>query len=256
HPIPDMESIRDVLDYIAGRAKVARPGDWIVLQQVFITRLREQRYPTRKELDEAATENPVMFRTGPDASLNSLALKLSGIDRNFKVNDGGAGLVEKDPNTGEPTGILRNCTRFVAVKSPLRKPTDAEKRERLKELLRDYNSVGITTICDRDASVAGVELYKSLHEGGELTVRVNLSMDVPYIGAIETIKERIRQIGADPLFKQRGDWLRIVGVKTFLDGGMLTGSAYMREPWGVSEMYGITDPKYRGVLFIPKERLR
>jgi predicted amidohydrolase YtcJ len=36
---------------------------------------------------------------------------------------------------------------------------------------------------------------------------------------------------------------------------MLTGSAYMREPWGVSKMYGITDPNYRGVLFIPKERL-
>ena len=29
----------------------------------------------------------------------------------------------------------------------------------------------------------------------------------------------------------------------------------MREPWGVSRMYGITDPAYRGVLFVPKERL-
>src|SRR6266403_5778258 len=37
---------------------------------------------------------------------------------------------------------------------------------------------------------------------------------------------------------------------------MLTGSAYLREPWGVSEIYAITDPTYRGVLFIPKERLR
>jgi len=256
HTLPECETIGDVLAYVRKRAGALKPGEWIDLQQVFITRLREQRYPSRAELDAAAPNHPVLFRTGPDASLNSLALKLSGIDRDFKVTDGGAGFVEKDPATGEPTGILRNCTRFVAVKSPLRKPTDAEKRERLKELLRDYNSVGITTICDRDASVAGVELFKSLHEGGELTIRVNLSMDVPYIGAIETIKERIRQIGADPLFKQRGDWLRIVGVKTFLDGGMLTGSAYMREPWGVSEMYGITDAKYRGVLFIPKERLR
>jgi predicted amidohydrolase YtcJ len=49
--------------------------------------------------------------------------------------------------------------------------------------------------------------------------------------------------------------LRIIGVKVFLDGGMLTGSAYMREPWGVSEIYAIDDPNYRGVLFIPKERL-
>jgi predicted amidohydrolase YtcJ len=38
HPIPDMESIQDVLDYFAARAKVVKPGEWIVLQQVFITR--------------------------------------------------------------------------------------------------------------------------------------------------------------------------------------------------------------------------
>jgi predicted amidohydrolase YtcJ len=49
--------------------------------------------------------------------------------------------------------------------------------------------------------------------------------------------------------------LRIIGIKTFLDGGMLTGSAYMREPWGVSKIYSITDPEYRGVRFIPQDRL-
>jgi predicted amidohydrolase YtcJ len=36
---------------------------------------------------------------------------------------------------------------------------------------------------------------------------------------------------------------------------MLTGSAYMRRPWGVSKIYNITDPEYRGLLFIPRERL-
>jgi hypothetical protein len=36
--------------------------------------------------------------------------------------------------------------------------------------------------------------------------------------------------------------LRLIGIKTFLDGGMLTGSAYMLEPWGVSKIYSITDP--------------
>ena len=36
---------------------------------------------------------------------------------------------------------------------------------------------------------------------------------------------------------------------------MLTGSAYMREPWGVSKIYSITDPRYRGVLFIEPEKL-
>jgi predicted amidohydrolase YtcJ len=41
----------------------------------------------------------------------------------------------------------------------------------------------------------------------------------------------------------------------YLDGGMLTGSAYMQKPWGVSKIYAIDDPSYRGVLFIPPERL-
>jgi predicted amidohydrolase YtcJ len=49
--------------------------------------------------------------------------------------------------------------------------------------------------------------------------------------------------------------LRVPAVKTYLDGGMLTGSAYMREPWGTSDLYGITDPDYRGLRFIPEEKL-
>ena len=255
HPIPEMESVQDVMDYLAARAKVVKPGEWISIQQVFITRLREQRYPTRAELDRAAPEHPVIFRTGPDASLNSLALKLSGIDRDFKVSDGGAGFVEKDARTGEPTGILRNCSRFVPVKSSARRPTEEEKRQRLIELFRDYNSVGLTTICDRDSNVEEVELYKKLRADGELTLRLAVSADVPYLGPMETIQARIRDIGADPLHQTKDDWLRIIGIKTFLDGGMLTGSAYMRQPWGVSDIYAITDPTYRGVLFIPKERL-
>ena len=49
--------------------------------------------------------------------------------------------------------------------------------------------------------------------------------------------------------------LRLRAIKTYLDGGMLTGSAYMLEPWGVSNLYGILDPDYRGLQFIPDEKL-
>jgi len=61
----------DVLAYFRARAQAVPAGGWIVLQQVFITRLRERRYPTRAELDAAAPKHPVIFRTGPDASFNS-----------------------------------------------------------------------------------------------------------------------------------------------------------------------------------------
>ncbi len=36
---------------------------------------------------------------------------------------------------------------------------------------------------------------------------------------------------------------------------MLTGSAFMQEPWGVSSIYGITDPEYRGVQQIDRDSL-
>jgi predicted amidohydrolase YtcJ len=254
HPIPEMESVKDVLDYIRGRAAVVSAGEWIEVHQVFITRLREQRYPTRQELDEAAPKNPVLFATGPDASLNSLAMKLSKIDRDFKVTDGGTGFAEKDPATGEPTGILRNCTRYVRTVATGRQPTDIDRMERLLRLLEDYRSVGLTTIGDRNASAKQVNGYRLLHEKGRLPVRVAISQHLDTDGDLDKIQKAIAAIARDPLCRKDAH-LRIIGVKTFLDGGMLTGSAYMREPWGVSRIYSITDPKYRGTLFIPRNRL-
>ncbi|MBM3459837.1 MAG: amidohydrolase, partial [Armatimonadetes bacterium] len=254
HPIPTMERVPDVLRYLRLRAAVVPKGDWIQIRQVFITRLNEQRYPTRAELDTAAPEHPVVFSTGPDASLNTLAMKLSGIDRNFKVTDGGPGFAERDPATGEPTGILRSCTRFVKIRSSGRSAPAGEQDRRLRELFQDYNANGITSICDRDASPGGLDLYRRLDERGELTVRVSASHHVDTLGPIEQIQNKIREVARHPLRREHPR-LKIIGIKTYLDGGMLTGSAYMQKPWGVSKIYGITDPQYRGVLFVPADRL-
>ncbi len=254
HPIPDMETIGDVLKYIEGRTKVVPEGQWVTLSQVFITRLREQRYPTREELDKAAPKHPVLFSTGPDASLNSLALKLSKIDKDFRVTDGGAGYAEKDPKTGEPTGILRSCTRYVKTQSSGREATEGDRLERLQQLFKDYNSAGITAVADRSASRGNLGLYQKLRDNDRLTLRVAASYGIGSPTNVESTQKTIRQLASDPLVKP-DPWLRVVGVKAFLDGGMLTGSAYMRQPWGVSDIYSITDPKYQGLLFIPKERL-
>jgi predicted amidohydrolase YtcJ len=254
HPAPDMETVQDVLDYIKSRAAVLPEGAWIQVHQVFITRLREPRYPTKKELDEAAPKHPVIFATGPDASLNTLALKLSHIDKEFKVTDGGAGFAEKDPATGEPTGILRACTRYVKTQSAGRTATDADRLERLKLLFADYNSVGLTGVIDRNATPSDLERYRRLLDAGALTVRMRASHAIGNTGAIETIEGDIKKAAAHPL-RAENPMLRVIGIKMFLDGGMLTGSAYMREPWGVSSIYGISDPQYRGLLFISKDRL-
>jgi predicted amidohydrolase YtcJ len=254
HTVPDMETIEDVLAYVKSRADVLEDGQWISVSQVFITRLRDQRYPTREELDRIAPKNPVVFRTGPDASLNTLALKLSGIDRKFNITDGEPGRIEVDPKTGEPTGILRSCSRFIKYQSAEKTPTAEDRADRLKQLLADYNSVGITSIVEGDAEDEEVELYRRLKDRGELTCRTFLALHVDAQQPVEKVEERIRQAAANPLHTYDNMlWLR--GIKAYLDGGMLTGSAYMRQPWGVSQVYSITDPNYRGMLFIEPERL-
>ncbi|MBI4602517.1 MAG: amidohydrolase family protein [Planctomycetes bacterium] len=254
HPVPVMSSIEDVLAYVSDRALALPEGAWIEVRQVFITRLREQRYPSRAELDRAAPRHPVVFATGPDASLNGLALERSGIRKGFAVSDGGPGRVELDPATGEPTGILRGCTRLVKAERSGREPAEEDRGRRLANLLRDYNSNGITAVLDRDASPEELERYRRLRDEGRLTVRVMASHHVEGHGSLEKALEDVRKAAAHPL-RRADPWLRVIGVKAFLDGGMLTGSAYLREPWGVSRIYGITDPEYRGLLFIPREKL-
>lgn len=139
HVIPEMETIEDVLTYIRGRTKLVPAGTWINLSQVFITRLREQRFPTRAELDEAASQHPVFFRTGPDAAVNSLALSLSDVTSETVPPEGGTGRLEKDPTTGEPTGILRgSATRLIKRGNTGTKSPDEKGRvDALGELLAD-----------------------------------------------------------------------------------------------------------------------
>jgi predicted amidohydrolase YtcJ len=251
--VPDMESVEDVLAYFRSRAETTDPGRWITLSQVFITRLREQRYPTRAELDRAAPRHPVAFRTGPDASLNSMALSMSGIDAGFKVPDGEPCRVERD-RSGQPTGILRNCARYIRSGPGGSSPTEADRLARLRELLADYNSVGITSIVDANTDKGGLELYRTLLGQNALTCRTFMAYGVDAQAPLDRIEATIREAAASPLH-QYNDMLWLRGIKAFMDGGMLTGSAYMRQPWGISKIYAIDDAEYRGVRFIEPEKL-
>lgn len=255
HEIPTMETIADVLAYIAGRVKASKPGELILVRQVFITRLEEKRYPTREELDQVAPDNPVVFSTGPDSMLNSLALKLGGYHRDFKVPEGSAGKMEVDPGTGEPTGLLRSLGHNVKAPTSVKSATSEDTYRRTVELFRAYNEVGLTTVADRDSSLARVAEYEKMLKRGDLTVRMRVSPGIPTMSlwpaCAKAIDEVVKHSRTQP-----DPMLQIIGTKAYLDGGMLTGSAWMLEPWGVSEAYGISDPDYRGVQKIAAERLR
>jgi len=254
HEIPTMETIADVLAYLSERVKVSKPGDLISVRQIFITRLEEKRYPTREELDRIAPNNPVVFSTGPDSMLNSLALKLGGYSRDYKVPAGSAGKMEVDAQ-GEPAGLLRSLSHNVKAPTSAKSPTAEDTYRRTVELFHDYNSVGLTTVADRDSSLKQCELYQKMLAKGDLTVRMRPSPGIPSMSLWPACEKAIDEVIQHPLTKE-DPMLQIIGTKVYLDGGMLTGSSWMLEPWGISEAYGITDPQYRGVQKIPADRLK
>src|SRR2546428_413899 len=182
-----------------------------------------------------------------------MAVSLSGIGKNFQGTGGMPGRIERDAN-GEPTGILRSCRRLVKIQPREKTPTADDRRQRLKMLLADYNSVGLTSISERDLGDAGIELYRRLRENGELTCRVYVMYSVDAQLPFDKIEERMLSAARSPLHRYNNMlWVR--GVKTYMDGGMLTGSAYMLQPWGISKVYSITDPNYRGMRYIEPGKL-
>jgi predicted amidohydrolase YtcJ len=263
HPLPSFDSLAAVLAYIKSRVKAQSAGTWIVVRYAFPTRLKEGRFPTRAELDAVAPDHLVLHQGGPAGVVNTRALMFSGITRNSP--DPPAGRIVRDPATGEPTGMLRNA--YAAIKGL---PTDAYGGDggadprRVKDLFRRYNARGLTSVADREATVEALGLYRDLRDHSELTVRINATrvLRPPKDGDRPAI---IKGLNALAGYETPGEpngpsgvgdrWVRIGPLKVYLDGGMLNGTAYMREPWGVGPAFQITEPEYRGQRFIGSHAL-
>ncbi len=258
-PLPILNSLRDVFSYIRKQAATTLRGEWVVVRYAFPTRLVEGRFPTRAELDVAAPDHPVLYHAGPAGVANSAALKLSGITKD--TPNPSAGTIVKDPTTGQPTGMLRNAYQVLkGVPRESERASESARREAVKKLFQLYNAQGLTSIADRNASRADLELYLSLKENNELTLRVNVARSFDPSGTREEIVRKLEALaGKDKRGGPTGvgdAWVRIGPIKLFLDGGMLNGSAYMRQPWPPGETYQIVEGNYRGLLFIKPEQLQ
>ncbi|MGZ4973352.1 MAG: amidohydrolase, partial [Limisphaerales bacterium] len=255
---PYLTSIAEAQEWIRAQAAKKPAGSWIVLERMYATRMKEMRLPTKAELDAAASNNPVLWNSGPVAMVNSKGLEVSHITRD--TPNPTPGEIVKDAK-GEPTGVLRNAASLLKNPTATRQPTASEQREAVKHLHHLYNEQGITSIGERRTETAAIDLFRDMEKTGELTVRVNCTRLMDPLP--KTLDEAIRKLDeftktTNGVYGPTGlgdDWVRIGPFKIFLDGGMLIGTAYMREPWGVTDIYQITDPKYRGQLFVKPELL-
>ncbi len=215
--------------------------------------MQEGRYPTRQELDEAGgRDRPVVSDNGYAAVLNTGALRRAGITRD--TPDPANGKIIRDAS-GEPTGLILGAPQLVSRFRSERQPSHADRVWALRAMQRRYNEAGLTSTIDRSEQAEGFRAYQELWRAGEMTVRTYVTYMVPNpAGPIERVREGIERIPAVTGFGD--DWLRMGSLKVVLDGGILIGTAYMREPYGEhTEVYGYKDPDYRGVLSVPRGNL-
>ncbi len=140
------------------------------------------------------------------------------------------------------------------------KSTPEARREAVKKLFHLYNEQGLTSVADRNAGRGVLDLYLDLKKHDELTVRINVARSFDPSSSREEVVRRLEALpGKDNLGGPTGagdEWVRIGPIKLFLDGGMLNGTAYMREPWPKGPTYQIAEEDYRGLLFIKPDALQ
>jgi predicted amidohydrolase YtcJ len=250
-PVPVMRSIADVLAYVRQLAGTIPEGQIILVPKVYSTRLEEHRYPTRAELDGAAPRHVAITDNGYAASLNSLALRKVGITRATPQPPNGR--IGRDPS-GEPNGLVLGAPQLLTELRRSRPPTHEDMVWALKAMQQAYSAAGLTSTIDRSQGPEGFRVYQELRRRNELTVRTTVTYLMSGQGTPDGVRQEIERI---PFVTGFGDeWFRVGPLKVVVDGGILIGTAYLREPYGDrTEIYGYEDPAYRGVLSVPPGNL-
>ncbi|WP_158856432.1 amidohydrolase [Lunatibacter salilacus] len=249
--IPTVENMGQLFGWISEQTSLKKEGDWIIHPKFFFTRLEEIRQPTKEELDSLAPNHPVFLNGSYGGIINTKALEISGL-----ADSDHQGIV-RDQETGQTNGVLlRSAFESLAIpqKTEL---TKKEKKEALKEMLHRYNQAGITSVIAGRSDWEELRLFQELLSDGELTARLylNMSFPLPPSVSLEEMKNAIEDLGL-PIGKGN-EWIKMGALKAVIDGGVLTGTAFLREPWGDKgkEIFGRGDPGYRGELYLNKKEL-
>ncbi len=187
----------------------------------------DKQWPTKDILDEVAPNNPVILsRTdGHSIWVNSRVLELSGITR--KTPDPPGGTIVRNPNTGEPTGILKEKAQNLIDTSKFRQLSPDEQRRkdaRALELALDAaRRSGVTSIQQLNDYA---ELFQSFKDQNKLTARVTFNMwltdDSVQLNKYNQLREK---------YPQKNNWIRFGYLKAFIDGTLGSGTALMFKPF-------------------------
>ncbi len=175
--------------------------------------------PRREWIDAVTPDNPVLVNRldGHMVLANSLALELAGITADTEDVPGGTIVRDAD---GTPTGVLKDNAMDLA-RRVVPEPTPEQRDRALAAIGRHVLAQGVTSVQDM-AGWESLATYRRAREAGVLPVRV---YSVVPLRDWSRLAEEVAVSG-------RGDgWLRIGGLKGFMDGSLGSHTAAFFEPF-------------------------
>lgn len=215
-PIGDIENMSDLLSRL--RAQQAKVGskDWVVGWGYDDSQIKELRHPTRDDLDQISTTQPVFINhiSAHFAVANSAALALAGITKD--TPDPAGGTIRRDAK-GEPTGVLDETAVQLLTRY---KPgyTAAQVQAGIAAAAQQYVSQGVTTASEGASYAPGIAALETAAQAGALPIRVIAQPVYSY-----------RQ-GLDKLELKSGK-VKIGGIKDFSDGSIQGYTGYLSHPY-------------------------
>ncbi|MFZ5916852.1 MAG: amidohydrolase [Chloroflexota bacterium] len=218
--LAEVPALEEALARVVARARVTPAGAWLTGRGWDHSLWAGGAFPSRHHLDRVAPEHPVWLRRkcGHAGWANSRALELAGITAQTPDPPGGA--IDRDPITGEPTGILKE-TAMDLLAELLATPSVDEAVEAVRVGITNAHKLGLVGVHTMEGVLA-FRAFQKLRAEGELDLRV--LMQIP-----EENLDAAIQLGLKSGFGD--ERLRIGGVKLFSDGSLGAHTAYMLEPY-------------------------
>lgn len=213
-----VKSVEELQLILKKRVEHTPKGRWIIGRGWDQTCFSEQRFPTRFDLDMVSPDNPVIFyhKLGRLCVVNSKALELAGVTSETSAPLGG--YIDKDEETGELTGILReNATGLVWKAVP--EPSQEELAEAAELACRKIVEAGVTSVHWIVLSSAELSVMQKLLARNRLPLRVYVIIPANLLEHIANFKTN------DTLA------LRIGGAMIAVDGYLAAKTAALFEPY-------------------------
>ena len=221
-----IRSIDDIVTEIAKKAAASPPGRWIRGYGYDDTLLKERRHPRCEDLDRVSPQNAVvLYRTcGHMVVANSKALEICGVTKNTLNPPGGE--IERDPATGEPTGLVKETAQEL-IKNSMDPFLIDELVEAVQVAGQQYLSEGITSVQE-----AGVGYFQNTADEMK-AYQLAALREIPRPRVcLYFLKETLPQLSSLGILKGFGDdMLRIGGIKLFADGVPSAHTGAVHEPY-------------------------